>query len=60
MTASVSPEVKKPKRDEFHLNCHDCGKFVEAVMRVRKDDPSKKHSLCGQCASDYDSGYESW
>jgi len=58
MTASVSPEAKQ--KVEYHLNCHDCGKFVQKELRIRKDDPHKKHSICRECLSDYDSGYESW
>lgn len=42
------------KNKEYHIKCHDCGRFVKRELWVEKDHRWKKHALCSECFSLYD------
>ncbi len=42
-------------KEEYHIKCHDCGRFLKKGRWVKKDHPWKKHGLCDDCFSNYDS-----
>lgn len=46
--------TRELKREESHVNCHDCGKFVKRSEWVPKNHSWKKAALCGECLSYYD------
>lgn len=48
----------EPVAREYHKHCHDCGKFLRKEEWVRKDDPHKKHGLCGSCFSHYENPWD--
>ncbi len=39
---------------DYHIHCHDCGKFVKRSEWVPKNHRWEKHALCGTCLSYYD------
>ena len=45
-------------RELNHTHCHDCGRFLKKELWVQKDHGWKKHALCGDCLSNYDSPYD--
>jgi hypothetical protein len=44
----------RQKSDVYHVNCHDCGRFLKKELWVRKDHPRNAHGLCRSCLSGYD------
>ena len=45
---------KKIKKEDYHTNCHDCGRFLKKDRWVRKNHKYKQHGLCAECFSNYD------
>jgi hypothetical protein len=42
----------------YHTRCHDCGRFLAREDWVPLSHSWKRHALCGDCASEYDSPYD--
>lgn len=51
--------MDKAETPKHHKHCHDCGRFVVRERWVSVDHPWKKHALCADCASLYDSPFDS-
>ncbi|WP_130888988.1 hypothetical protein [Pseudomonas sp. Sample_21] len=51
-------EIANRKPAEHHINCRDCGAFVEKWRWVHKDHPQAIRSgwrpMCGSCFDNYD------
>ena len=45
-------------RELNHTKCHDCGLFLRKDLWVPKDHSWKRHALCRDCLSNYDSPHD--
>lgn len=46
--------MDKKIKEDYHTKCHDCGRFLNKILWVKKDHRWKKHDLCLKCLSNYD------